>query len=148
MAEKLQALKQQVCSLIDEDKDKLHQLGDVIWRHPELAYKEKQAHDTLVCFFTQETGWSVEAHYTLETAFRATWGPVSGADGESVVHVGFLCEYDALPAIGHACGHNLIAESGAAAAVGLKAVLESGEAWSVPIKVCQLSLTVIVSTHF
>ncbi|MCI4395776.1 hypothetical protein PGIGA_G00195890 [Pangasianodon gigas] len=139
MAEKLQALKQQVCSSIDEAKDKLHRLGDAIWRHPELAYEERQAHDTLVRFFTQEKGWTVEAHYKLETAFRATWGPVGGgADGESVVHVGFLCEYDALPAIGHACGHNLIAESGAAAAVGLKAALESGEAWPVPIKVTVL----------
>ncbi|MCI4395799.1 hypothetical protein PGIGA_G00196220 [Pangasianodon gigas] len=138
MAEKLQALKQQVCASIDEAKDKLHQLGDVIWCHPELAYEERQAHDTLVRFFTQEKGWNVEAHYKLETAFQATWGPVGGADGESVVHVGFLCEYDALPAIGHACGHNLIAESGAAAAVGLKAALESGEAWPVPIKVTVL----------
>ncbi|XP_060769967.1 peptidase M20 domain-containing protein 2-like isoform X3 [Neoarius graeffei] len=138
MAEKLQALKQQVCCSIDEAKDKLHQLGDAIWRHPELAYEERQAHDTLVCFFTQETGWTVETHYKLETAFRATWGHVGGAEGGSVVNVGFLCEYDALPDIGHACGHNLIAESGAAAAVGLKSVLERGEAWPVPIKVTVL----------
>lgn len=135
MAEKLKALKQQVCISIDEAKDKLHRLGDTIWRHPELAYEERQAHDTLVGFFKQERGWTVEANYKLETAFRATWGPVGGADGESVVHVGFLCEYDALPAIGHACGHHLIAEGGAAAAVGLKAGLESWEAWPVPITV-------------
>ncbi|XP_053501825.1 peptidase M20 domain-containing protein 2-like isoform X2 [Ictalurus furcatus] len=138
MADKLRVLKQQVCCSIDEAKDKLHGLGDAIWNHPELAYEERQAHDTLVRFFTQEKGWSVEAHYKLETAFQATWGPVGGADGESVVNVGFLCEYDALPAIGHACGHNLIAECGAAAAVGLKAALESGEAWPVPIKVTVL----------
>lgn len=142
MAEKLQALKQQVCRSIDEAKDDLRRLGDAIWRQPELAYEERQAHDTLVDFFDQEKGWTVEAHYKLETAFRATWGPVGGTDGESVVSVGFLCEYDALPAIGHACGHNLIAESGAAAAVGLKAALESGEAWPVPIKVGQLRLDV------
>lgn len=148
MAEKLQALKQQVCSSIDEAKDRFHQLGDAIWRHPELAYEERQAHDTLVRFFTQEKGWTVEAHYKLETAFRATWGPVGGADGQSVVHVGFLCEYDALPAIGHACGHNLIAESGAAAAVGLKTALEGGEVWPVPIKVGRLSLRVTVPILF
>ncbi|KAF5892602.1 peptidase M20 domain-containing protein 2, partial [Clarias magur] len=137
MAEKLQALKQQVCSSINDSKEKLHQLGDAIWHCPELAYKERQAHDTLVQFFTQEKGWTVEAHYKLDTAFRATWGTV-GADVGSVVNVGFLCEYDALPSIGHACGHNLIAESGAAAAVGLKAALECGEAWPVPIKVTVL----------
>ncbi|XP_060763310.1 peptidase M20 domain-containing protein 2-like [Neoarius graeffei] len=138
MAEKLQALKQQVCCSIDEAKNKLHRLGDAIWSHPELAYEERQAHDTLVHFFTQETGWTVEAHYKLGTAFRATWGPVGGADSGSGVNVGFLCEYDALPGIGHACGHNLIAESGAAAAVGLKAALESREAWPVPIKITVL----------
>ncbi|KAK3506807.1 hypothetical protein QTP70_028370 [Hemibagrus guttatus] len=138
MTEKLPALKQLVCNSIDEAKDKLHLLGDAIWRHPELAYEERQAHETLVRFFTQEKGWTVEAHYKLETAFRATWGPVGGGDGEAVVNVGFLCEYDALPAIGHACGHNLIAESGAAAALGLKAALESVEAWPVPIKVTVL----------
>ncbi|XP_053345392.1 xaa-Arg dipeptidase-like isoform X1 [Clarias gariepinus] len=135
MGEKLQALKQQVCVSIDEAKDKLHGLGDAIWRHPELAFEERQAHDTLVHFFTHEKGWTVEAHYKLETAFRATWGPVGGADGDTVVNVAFLCEYDALPSIGHACGHNLIAESGAAAAVGLKAALESGQAGPVPVKV-------------
>ncbi|XP_017350555.1 peptidase M20 domain-containing protein 2 [Ictalurus punctatus] len=138
MADKLKALKQQVCCSIDKAKDKLQGLGDAIWHHPELANEERQAHDTLVRFFTQEKGWTVEAHYKLETAFRAWWGPVGGADGNAVVNVGFLCEYDALPAIGHACGHNLIAESGAAAALGLKAALESEEAWPVPIKVTVL----------
>ena len=39
-----------------------------------------------------------------------------------------ICEYDALPEIGHACGHNLIAEAGVAAGLGLKAVLESKDA--------------------
>ena len=39
-----------------------------------------------------------------------------------------MCEYDALPEIGHACGHNLIAEAGVAAGLGLKAVLESSDA--------------------
>lgn len=144
MAEELRALKQQVCASIDGAEDKLHRLGDAIWRHPELAYEERQAHETLVRFFTQEQGWTVEAHYGLETAFRATWGPVGGGDSKSVINVGFLCEYDALPAIGHACGHNLIAESGVAAALGLKAALESMEAWPMLFKVCQSSLNVIV----
>jgi metal-dependent amidase/aminoacylase/carboxypeptidase family protein len=39
--------------------------------------------------------------------------------------VGVLCEYDALPGVGHACGHNLIAEAGIATALGIKAVLSS-----------------------
>ncbi|XP_026885732.2 peptidase M20 domain-containing protein 2 [Electrophorus electricus] len=125
MSGNIQALKQQVCSAIDEAKDKLHQLGSDIWRCPELAYEEKQAHDTLVCFFKEESGWSVEPRFKLETAFRASWERVGGKDGSPTVNIGFLCEYDALPGIGHACGHNLIAEAGVAAAVGLKAAVES-----------------------
>ncbi|WAR25553.1 P20D2-like protein [Mya arenaria] len=48
-----------------------------------------------------------ERSYKLETAFKATYG--SRADGPNVT---FISEYDALPEIGHACGHNLIAEVG------------------------------------
>lgn len=40
-------------------------------------------------------------------------------------HVAVLCEYDALPEIGHACGHNLIAEVGIGAGLGIKAALDS-----------------------
>lgn len=57
-------------------------------------------------------------NYHLETAFKATYGTDGG------VHVCVISEYDALPEIGHACGHNLIAECGAAAGLGLKAALE------------------------
>ncbi|KAM7307274.1 hypothetical protein ISCGN_010910 [Ixodes scapularis] len=51
-------------------------------------------------------------------------GPFPEDRGPSVA---ILCEYDALPGIGHACGHNLIAEGSVAVAVGVKAVLASGE---------------------
>ncbi|XP_042359900.1 peptidase M20 domain-containing protein 2-like [Plectropomus leopardus] len=123
-AELLLELKHRVVFSIDEAAAKLHSLSRDIWSCPELAYQETESHDRLVAFFSQEGGWKVDAHYKLETAFRATWG---GGDSEraDVVNVGFLCEYDALPGIGHACGHNLIAEVGAAAALGLKAVLEN-----------------------
>ena len=42
-------------------------------------------------------------------------------------NVGILCEYDALPGIGHACGHNLIAEVGVAAAIGVKAAMQKSD---------------------
>ena len=44
-------------------------------------------------------------------------------DGQT--HVSVLCEYDALPDIGHACGHNLIAECGVAAGIGIKAAMDN-----------------------
>ncbi|KAM9339635.1 peptidase M20 domain-containing protein 2-like [Symphorus nematophorus] len=129
-------LKQRVSCCIDEAKAKLHALSQDIWTCPELAYEENKSHDRLVEFFRQEEGWKVEPHYKLQTAFRATWSCGAGGGREQQrVSVGFLCEYDALPGIGHACGHNLIAEVGAAAAVGLQAVLESTEEKLLPVQV-------------
>lgn len=129
--ELLTELKDGVRRSIDEASAKLHGLSEDIWSCPELAYQEARAHSRLVAFFTHEPGWTVDAHFKLETAFRAVWR--TGGDGERV-NVGFLCEYDALPGIGHACGHNLIAEVGAAAALGLKAALEGAQA-GLPVQV-------------
>ncbi|KAM9782486.1 peptidase M20 domain-containing protein 2-like [Neosynchiropus ocellatus] len=131
-AEVLSQLKHRVGLCIDEAREKLQRLSDDIWKCPELAYEEKQAHDTLVAFFSGEEGWRIEPRYKLPTAFRATFQTKAGGQQ---VHVGFLCEYDALPGIGHACGHNLIAEVGAAAAVGLKAVLEESDQLPVQLTV-------------
>ncbi|KAG7465666.1 hypothetical protein MATL_G00155860 [Megalops atlanticus] len=138
VSEKLQEWKLKAERCIDEAKDKLFTLSKDIWSCPEVAYEEKQSHDRLVRFFSEEKGWKVEGHYSLPTAFRATWGPFGGKDGDDVVNVGFLCEYDALPGIGHACGHNLIAEVGAASALGLKGVLESEPDTPVRVKVTVL----------
>ncbi|KAM4633785.1 xaa-Arg dipeptidase-like [Polymixia lowei] len=121
----LAELKQKVDRCIDEAKEKLHSLSKDIWSFPELAYEERKSHDRLVSLFSQEEeGWDVDSHFKLQTAFRATWGPAGCKEGD-VINIGFLCEYDALPGIGHACGHNLIAEVGAASALGLKALVES-----------------------
>jgi metal-dependent amidase/aminoacylase/carboxypeptidase family protein len=60
----------------------------------------------------------VTPHFVTSTGFKAQWG-------EEASHVAILCEYDALPEIGHACGHNLIAEVGVGAGVALKAAMEN-----------------------
>ncbi|XP_051816928.1 peptidase M20 domain-containing protein 2 [Acanthochromis polyacanthus] len=130
-------LKQRLCRSIDEAEAKLHSLSQDIWSCPELAYQENKAHSRLVEFFSQEEGWKVDAHFKLQTAFRACWS-TKGSEQKDVVSVGFLCEYDALPGIGHACGHNLIAEVGAAAALGLKAVLENTHKLPVRVEVTVL----------
>ncbi|XP_053699573.1 peptidase M20 domain-containing protein 2-like [Synchiropus splendidus] len=131
----LSELKSRVASYIDEAREKLQRLSDDIWKCPEVAYEEEQSHDTLVAFFSGEEGWMVEPHFKLPTAFRATFRTKAGGQRRGEVHVGFLCEYDALPGIGHACGHNLIAEVGAAAAVGLKAVLVESDQLPVQLTV-------------
>ncbi|KAF4944503.1 hypothetical protein FSARC_14657 [Fusarium sarcochroum] len=78
--------------------------------HPETAYQEVFAHKTLTDFLEQH-GFEVKRHaWGLDTAFEATFG----SGGRQVV---FCAEYDALPGIGHGCGHNLIATSSLAAFV-------------------------------
>jgi len=90
--------------------DKLHD-------HPELAFQE-EASAELLCSVLEENGFEVESGIAgLPTAFKATFG-----HGE--LNVAFLLEYDALPGIGHACGHNLISGTGLAAAMACSSVWE------------------------
>eukprot|EP00118_Oscarella_pearsei_P008229 m.41662 g.41662 ORF g.41662 m.41662 type:complete len:407 (+) comp33213_c0_seq1:110-1330(+) len=113
-------LKAIACSAIDKKASDLETLSDEIWKNPELAYEERTAHRLLTDFLQRE-GFVVEKQYKLETAFRATFGRKQ-KDG---VNIGIFCEYDALPDIGHACGHNLIAEAGCAAGLAVKAALSA-----------------------
>src|ERR1700694_4604814 len=73
--------------------------------HPELAYQERHALGAIATFL-ERYGHPVERGIGgLETAFRTRVGP---KDGPAIA---LLAEYDALPDVGHGCGHNLIAIS-------------------------------------
>lgn len=137
----LELLKRRAAERIDEAAERLGTLSSAIWSEPELAYEEHHAHRVLTRFFEHEppaASWAVQPHYHLPTAFRAEWQR-AGGDAQSAasrpLHLGFLCEYDALPGIGHACGHNLIAEVGAAAALGVRGALEAFPGPTPPVKV-------------
>ncbi|CAG8710372.1 1680_t:CDS:2, partial [Racocetra persica] len=105
---------------IEDISEELHDISIKIHENPELAYEEKYAHKLLVNYL-QEKGFKVTPNaFGLETAFVAEFQSKAGKGRV----VSFNSEYDALPDIGHACGHNLIAISGVGAAIGLKAVLE------------------------
>ncbi|CRG86948.1 hypothetical protein PISL3812_03961 [Talaromyces islandicus] len=116
----------QVKKVVDTAIEKLHtQLREVnrqIWSNPELAYQEHHAHDT-ICTFLESQGFEVTRHaYGLETSFEAR---SSGGDSSELgALINFNAEYDALPDIGHACGHNLIATSSIVAFLALSAVLK------------------------
>ena len=85
-------------------RDDLIVLSRAIHGAPELAYQERQAVANITALLRRH-GFDVEPKLGgVETAFRARVGP----KGPSVA---LLAEYDALPEIGHACGHNLIAMS-------------------------------------
>ena len=83
-------------------REDLLALSQEIHADPEVAYEEKRAADRICALLTKH-GHTVERPLGgLATAFRAHVGPA----GPSIA---LLAEYDALPNIGHACGHNLIA---------------------------------------
>lgn len=84
-----------------------------------ILYPTSHAHDILTDFMARH-GFTVTRHYLgLSTAWRAEF-----AHGTGGRVIGLQSEMDALPKIGHACGHNLIAISGVAVAIGLQAALQ------------------------
>jgi len=108
-----------VSRAIDDEAASLQELSLAIHGKPELNFEEYHAHD-LLSDYLERHGFRVERHaYEMATAFEAVAG--SGAPTIAV-----MCEYDALPGIGHACGHNLIAMTGVAVGLALKSVLSEG----------------------
>ncbi|CAN7937361.1 unnamed protein product, partial [Ixodes hexagonus] len=104
---------------VESRKCELHALSDYLWQNPELALEEFKAHDRLTEFLEAQ-GFLVERHWHLDTAFRAEFNNSRGAQAPTMA---LLCEYDALPEIGHGCGHNLIAECSVAAGIAVKEAL-------------------------
>lgn len=116
-----QTSEELVRSRIDGLADTLIDVSHSIWDHPELCFEERHAHD-LLCDVLEAEGLDVTRHaYGLDTAFVAEVGD----EGPTVA----VClEYDALPDVGHACGHNIIAAAGLGAglAAAAAAVKEGG----------------------
>ncbi len=111
-------LKQAVCDRVDELAPRLIAASHDIHAHPELNYAEHHAH-ALLTDLLDEFGIPPQRHaYGLATAFDAA----VGVEGPVVA---VLCEYDALPGVGHACGHNIIATAGLGAGLAAAAVAEA-----------------------
>jgi len=102
---------------IDEAAEGLLELSHFIHAHPEIGYEEFLSAEA-VAAAADAAGFEVERGIAdLPTAFRATKGT-----GE--LHIVLCAEYDALPDVGHACGHNIIAAASLGAAIGLAAVAD------------------------
>ncbi len=112
----MSALKDAIGRAVDGLADELDSLSHRIHAHPELGYQEVKAAGWLAEFLAAK-GFKVERGVAgVETAFRAT---LETGEGPTIA---LLCEYDALPGLGHACGHNVIAASGAGAGAALAAL--------------------------
>lgn len=115
-------MKENIIQFLDEQTPYFRQIGEYIWNHPELGFSEFKSSQKLIDALT-EHGFSIKQPVDgMETAFIATFD--SGLPGRTVA---FLAEYDALPELNHACGHNLIGTMSVAAAISLsKAVHSTG----------------------
>lgn len=111
------ALKEATRSLIEESRDRLVKLSHRIHANPELAFEEERA-SAWVAGALDAGGLDVEMGICdLSTAFVAT-------AGTGPVHIAICAEYDALPDIGHACGHNVIAAAAVGAGLALAGVAD------------------------
>lgn len=109
-------LKEKVQGRIEEISGELEEIAKRIFDNPELKFEEYKAAEWLAEKLEEE-GWEVEREVAgMETSFRAVHPEKS--EGPAIA---FLCEYDALPQLGHGCGHNLIAAIGLGAGLGLAA---------------------------
>ena len=116
-----ESLSGTTANAIREARSELVEVALDLHVHPELNYQEKYAAE-LLSGTLERHGFQVERGVGgVETAFTATL-PGGAGDGPTVA---VLAEYDALPEIGHGCGHNLIAMAAIGAGLGLKANLEN-----------------------
>jgi amidohydrolase len=111
-------LKAEISRRVDAQRQTLIELSLNIHDNPELCFKEEKASGWLTSYLA-ERGFKIEKGIGgLPTAFKATYGG-------SKPGIALLAEYDALPEIGHACGHNIIAASAAGAAVASKLIVDN-----------------------
>ncbi|WP_413230960.1 M20 family metallopeptidase [Niallia circulans] len=111
-------MKQIILDTINENEAKFKDISIYIGENPELGHEEFKACEILTDTLKQH-GFNVEIGICdLPTAFKATFD-----SGKAGPVIGYMAEYDALPELGHACGHNLIGTMGIAAGIGLSKVL-------------------------
>jgi|SRR5579864_1263566 len=129
MAADLKKLKQRACEAIDRRAPELIATADWIHAHPEIGHQEVEASRRLAGML-QAAGVPVEMGTAgMATAFKAE---LPGSNGQQQrPRVAILAEYDALPGLGHGCGHNLIGTSAIGAGLALQEVLNElpGSVW-------------------
>ena len=113
----IEELKLKAKDKVESQRQRLVQLSLNIHDNPELGFKEEKASAWLTNYL-EDNGFHVERGIAgLATAFRATYGQGSP-------RIALLAEYDALPKIGHGCGHNIIGVSAVGAAVASKSIID------------------------
>lgn len=119
---KLSEPEKKVCReeyrLLPPQRAEIQKLVQTIWKNPELSWKEKKTCELEIAFLKKH-GFTVTNPYCgMDTAYRAEFGHRSGTPAFA-----FCAELDALPKVGHACGHHLVSGSAIAAALIVKELL-------------------------
>lgn len=110
-----------IIAAVREQREELWSIAEELHRHPETGLNEVRAAELLTTVLERH-GFRVEKGVAgMPTAFRATWG-----EGRPTIAI--LAEMDALPELGHACGHNIIAAAAIGAACALCRTLASTDA--------------------
>jgi len=113
----IDAVKSRIIADVDNHRDELCDLTRKIHDNPELGFHEFKAVEWLTGLL-ESNGFGIERGiHGLDTAFRASYGQ----DGPVIA---LIAEYDALPELGHACGHNIIATSSTGAAIAARLAVE------------------------
>ncbi|MFM8530092.1 MAG: M20 family metallopeptidase [Ilumatobacteraceae bacterium] len=118
-AEDIEQLKKRAESLIDSLSPRLVEVSHLLHANPELNFEEHYAHELLTGEIEAAGLRPTRGAYGVATSFRAD----AGSQGPRVA---VILEYDALPEIGHACGHNIIAAAGLGAGMVLASLADSG----------------------
>jgi amidohydrolase len=127
MPDHLQQLKQRVCEAVERNAADLIATADWIHAHPEIGHQEVEASRRLSGLL-ESAGIPVEMGTAgMATAFKAELG----GQRAHRPRIAILAEYDALPGLGHGCGHNLIGTSAVGAGLALREVLPEldGSIW-------------------
>lgn len=115
-------VKRRIAAAVDAQRDEILTLSHRIHANPEPAFEEHQAARWVAEAITRH-GYEVQAPAgRLATAVR---GVLPGGRGSGRSRIGVLAEYDALPGLGHGCGHNTMAASAVGAAIALSAVADA-----------------------
>ena len=120
--ERVAQLKRQACDRVDALAAELIALADDIHANPELGFQEVRTVGKVQELLGRHGIASQTGRAGLATGLRAELGaPASGHPGRPKVAI--IAEYDALPGLGHACGHNTICSSAIGAALALQSVV-------------------------
>ncbi len=110
-------LKQRAADDIDRRRQELVEISLRIHANPEIAFEEVKS-SALLADYLERNGFALERGVCrIPTAFRASYG-----SGEP--RIGIIAEYDALPGVGHGCGHNIIGTASSAAGIAVRLLIE------------------------